>query len=49
MADAQVFVGNYLSFITNQQIEFYKLFDGRRANPAQLKRSEANDRASALP
>ena len=39
IADAQVFVGNYLN-ITNQQIEFYKLLTDGEIDRLRLKRGE---------
>jgi hypothetical protein len=39
IADAQVFVGNYLN-ITNQQIEFYKLLTDEELAQLGLKRGE---------
>lgn len=39
IAEAQVFVGNYLN-ITNQQIEFYKLLTDEELARLKLKRGE---------
>ncbi|MGA7011056.1 MAG: hypothetical protein WBZ16_01760, partial [Pseudolabrys sp.] len=39
IAEAQVFVGNYLN-ITNQQIEFYKLLTDEELTRLGLKRGE---------